>query len=133
MATITLKLSTPQGYPMDLTLDPTTDGDEVKALLEKADKLTGWLVNRGWGFADAQPALPGMKELTSGPTFCGYPCSPTVDDAGLPTWILVGDRQAMRRNKQSDYWYSYKGEDGGYVRVLMIPKGEKIPEIIGGK
>lgn len=131
MATITLKLTTPQGYPMDLTLDPTTDGEEVKALLEKADTLSGWLSRRGWGFADAQPAMPGLKELTSGPSFCGYPCSPTVDDAGFPTWILVGDRQAMRRDKQGDHWYSCKNGDGTFTQVLRIPKGEKVPPVTG--
>ena len=131
MATITLKLTTPQGYPMDLTLDPTTDGEEVKALLEKADVLSGWLSRKGWGFADAQPTLPGLKELTSGPSFCGYPCSPTVDDAGFPTWILVGDRQAMRRDKQGDHWYSCKNGDGTFTQVLRIPKGEKVPPVVG--
>ncbi len=131
MATITLKLTTPQGYPMDLTLDPTTDGEEVKALLEKADVLSGWLSRKGWGFADAKPALPGLKELTSGPSFCGYPCSPTVDDAGFPTWILVGDRQAMRRDKQGDHWYSCKNGDGTFTQVLRIPKGEKVPPVVG--
>lgn len=131
MATITLKLTTPQGYPMDLTLDPTTDGDEVKALLDRADKLAGWLTGRGWGFADAQPALPSPRELAAGPTFCGYPCSPTVDDAGLPTWILVGERQAMRRERQGDRWWSVKEADGSYTQVLRIPKGEKPPQVVG--
>jgi len=131
MATVTLRLTTPQGYPFDLSVSPADNGDEVRALLERAEKLGGWLVGRGWGFADAQPSLPSPRELTAGPTFCGYPCSPTVDDAGLPTWILVGDRQAMRREKQGDVWWSVKGTDGSYTQVLRIPKGEQAPAVVG--
>lgn len=130
MATVTLKLTTPDGYPIDLHLSPEDNGDEVKKLLERTNALAGFLADRGWGFADAAPAGPSLRELTSGPTFAGYPCSPTVDDRGLPTWILVAGKQAHRREKQGDAWYSYKDGDE-YVQALRIPKGEKPPAVVG--
>lgn len=131
MATVTLKLMTPNGHPMDLAVSPEDDGDQVKVLLERSAKLADWFAEKGWGFADAQPALPSPREMAAGPSFCGYPCSPTVDEAGLPTWILVGERQAMRREKQGDTWWSVKEADGSYTQVLRIPKGEKPPRVVG--
>jgi len=116
---------------MDLAVSPSDNGEEVKALLERAAVLADWFTGKGWGFADAAASLPTVRELTAGPTFCGYPCSPTVDEAGLPTWILVGDRQAMRREKQGDVWWSVKESEGKYSQVLRIPKGEKAPPIVG--
>ena len=65
------------------------------------------------------------------PTFAGYPCSPTVDERGLPTWIIVEGKQAQRREKQGDVWYSLRLVDGTYAQVLRIPKGEKPPEVKG--
>jgi hypothetical protein len=134
MATVTLRLMTPKGYPLDLQVAPEDNGKDVQALLERATVLADWFVGQGWGFAEAGPALlGGQKALTGGggPSFCGYPCSPTVDDAGFPTWILVGDRQAMRRDKQGDHWYSCKNGDGTFTQVLRIPKGEKVPPVTG--
>lgn len=131
MATVTLHLTTPAGDPLDLTVSPEDKGTDVQQLLERTEALAGWFKARGWHFADAQPTLPSVRELTSGPSFCGYPCSPTVDDAGFPTWILVGDRQAMRRDKQGDHWYSCKNGDGTFTQVLRIPKGEKVPPVVG--
>ena len=61
----------------------------------------------------------------------GYPCSPTVDERGLPTWIIVGGKQAQRREKQGDAWYSVRLADGTYAQVLRIPKGEKPAEFKG--
>ena len=45
-----------------------------------------------------------------------------VDANGLPTWIIVDGKQAQRREKQGDVWYSVKLIDGSYERVLRIPK-----------
>lgn len=130
MATVTLKLVTPAGYPIDLNLSPEDDSTVVKTLLERTDRLADYLAGKGWGFADAAPTGPSVKEIASGPTFCGYPCSPTVDDRGLPTWIMVGDRQAMRHEKQGDTWWSYK-EGETFVQTLKIPKGEQAPPVVG--
>lgn len=130
MATVTLKLMTPNGHPMDLAVSPEDDGEQVKALLERSAKLADWFAGKGWGFADAQPALPGPRELAAGPTFCGYPCSPTTNEAGFPTFIIADGHQASRREKQGDVWYSYKdGEQ--YHQVLRVPKGEEVPPVVG--
>ena len=40
-------------------------------------------------------------------------------------------KQAQRREKQGDIWYSVHLADGAYVQVLRIPKGERVPEING--
>jgi len=130
MATVTLKLITPHGYPIDLNLSPEDDSTTVKTLLERTDKLADYLAGKGWGFADAAPVGPSAKELAAGPTFAGYPCSVTVDDAGLPTWIMVNGHQAQRREKQGDTWWSYKDGET-YVQALRIPKGEQAPPVVG--
>jgi hypothetical protein len=130
MATVTLKLTTPAGHPIDLTVSPDDNGEMVQELLTRSEKLATWLAGRGWGFADALPVGPSVAELAAGPTFAGYPCSPTVDDRGLPTWIMVGGQQAHRREKQGDVWYSYKDGEG-YIQALRIPKGEQAPPVMG--
>ena len=40
-------------------------------------------------------------------------------------------KQAQRREKQGDAWYSVRQADGSYAQVLRIPKGEKAPEVKG--
>jgi len=134
MATVTLKLMTPQGYPMDLAVSPTDNGDEVKVLLERAAVLAEWFVGKGWGFAEAAPNLPGVRELTAGPTFCSHSCSVTTDNRGFPTYIIADGRQVQRREKQGDVWYSWsEGPKDAriYHQVLRIPKGEEVPPILG--
>lgn len=138
MATVTLNLTTPKGYRLDLAVSPEDNGKDVQALLQRAEVLADWFVGQGWGFADAQPSLAALggeqRALTAGPSFCGYPCSPTVNAAGLPSWILVDGRQADRREKQGDVWYSLgegpKGERK-YRQVLRIAKGEIVPPVLG--
>ena len=137
MATVTLRLMTPKGYPLDLQVAPEDNGKDVQALLERATVLADWFVGQGWGFAEAGPALlGGQKALTGGggPSFCGYPCSPTVNAAGLPSWIIVDGKQADRHEKQGDTWYSLgegpKGERK-YRQVLRIAKGELVPPVTG--
>lgn len=127
----TLKLIGPGGAPIDLHLSPEDKGEDIKILLERVGTLTTWMQGNGWAFADAHPTGPSVKELTAGPTFAGYPCSPTTDDAGLPTWIIVNGRQAARREKQGDTWYSYRDDSGEYIQALRIPKGEKAPAVLG--
>ena len=56
---------------------------------------------------------------------------PDRDDNGLPTWIIVNGKQAQRREKQGDVWYSAKLSDGTYEQVLRIPKGERPPRLRG--
>lgn len=120
---------------MDVEIDPETKGADIEALLEKAEKLANWFVGRGWSFAEAGPAaLAGQKALTGGPTFCGYPCSPTVNAAGFPSWIMADGKQADRHEKQGDVWWSVgtgpKGERT-YRPVLRIAKGEIVPPVLG--
>ena len=54
-----------------------------------------------------------------------------TDDAGLPTWIIVNGKQAQRREKQGDVWYSIKLGDDSYERILTIPKSETAPAVHG--
>lgn len=131
MPNVTLKLVSPTGAPLELSIAPGDDTHEVIELLERADKAAAYLSGKGWSFADTEPKGPSAKELAAGPTFAGYPCSPTVNDAGIPTWILVNGQQAQRREKQGDVWFSAKVGEGQYETVLRIPKGEKPPQVIG--
>lgn len=94
------------------------------------------LASLGWSPVETSPILqqgtpPSAAELSRGPTFCGYACSPTVDDRGLPSWIIAEGKQATRHEKQGDTWYSYANGNGGYTQVLRIPKGEKAPAVTG--
>ena len=60
-----------------------------------------------------------------------YAAQPTVNDNGQPTWLIVDGKQAQRREKQGDVWYSVKLIDGSYEQVLRIPKGEQAPPVRG--
>lgn len=128
----TIELISPSGVPITLTVSKDDDHAEIIATLERAEKIGSYFAGRGWGFASALPAAgPSAQELDRGPTFCGYPCSPTLDDRGLPTWIVVDGAQAMRHEKQGDVWYSIKRPEGTYEQVLRIPKGEAAPAVKG--
>lgn len=131
MSKATIELISPAGVPISLTVENEDDQKVILAIVDRADKIGQYFAGKGWGFASTTPALPSAAELDKGPTFCGYPCSPTVDDAGLPSWIVVDGRQAMRHEKQGDIWYSLKLADGNYEQVLRIPKGEKAPAVRG--
>jgi len=131
MAVAQLDLITPSGAPVSLHVTKDDATDDIVATLERAEKIAAHFAAKGWGFATQQPAGPSAAELDRGPTFCGYPCSPTVDDRGLPSWILVGGQQAMRHEKQGDVWWSVKVGEGQYEQVLRIPKGEKAPTVKG--
>lgn len=135
MATATINVETPAGFPVELVLAPDDDSKAIADFVERIEKFTVYLANRGWEPAQTstviqQGTLPSAAELSSGPTFCGYPCSPTVDDRGLPSWIIADARQATRHEKQGDTWYSYRDGDT-YVQVLRIPKGEHPPAVLG--
>lgn len=131
MAMAQLDLISPNGVPCTLHVSKEDTQEEIIATLERADKIGAYFAKQGWGFA-AQPAAgPSATELDAGPTFCGYRCSPTIDEMGLPTWIIVDGAQGLRRSKQGDHWYSVKLADGTYEQVLRIPKGEKIPPVKG--
>ena len=131
MSEVQIELVSPAGVPCTLTVTKDDEQKDIIALLERADKIGTYFASKGWGFASQQPALPSAAEMDKGPTFCGYPCSPTVDDRGLPSWILVGGSQAMRHEKQGDVWWSVKVGEGQYEQVLRIPKGEKVPPVKG--
>lgn len=131
MPTATLNLISPSGLPVQLELEPGANHEDVIALLERAEKLHAWALGKGWSHPDTQPTTPSAAEMAAGPTFAGYPCSPTVDAAGMPTWILVEGHQAVRREKQGDTWYSYRDAAGEYVQALRIRKGELAPPVVG--
>lgn len=127
----TIELISPNGVPVTLEVTKDCDRDEIIATLERADKIGSYFAGKGWAFASQAPLMPSAAEMDKGPIFCGYPCSPTVDDRGLPSWIMVDGRQALRHEKQGDVWYSVKVGDGQYDQVLRIPKGEKVPAVKG--
>ena len=131
MTTATVHLISPAGVPVTLAIAPDDDKEAIIALIDRADKVAGWCIAHGWSTSHSEAAGPSAGELAQGPTFAGYPCSPTVDAQGLPTWIIFEGKQAQRREKQGDVWYSVRGEGDGYVQVLRIPKGEKAPEVRG--
>ena len=61
MATLTLQLISPQGYPLQLALQPDDDGEKIKILLQRAETLgvddNKWLELRR---RPGQPA-PGQR------------------------------------------------------------------------
>ena len=131
MCKATLDLISPNGVPVTLEVNTEDDQQSIIGTLERAEKIGLYFGGRGWAFAHAESVGPSASELAQGPTFAGYPCSPTVDERGLPTWIIVEGKQAQRREKQGDTWYSLRQADGSYAQVLRIPKGEKPPEVKG--
>lgn len=134
MATATINTQTPAGFPVELVFTPDDDSKAIADFVERVEKFTAYLAHRGWEPAQStviqQGTPPSAAELSSGPTFCGYACSPTVDDRGLPSWIIVDGHQATRHEKQGDVWYSFRDGDT-YIQVLRIPKGEKAPAVAG--
>jgi len=131
MCKVTIDLISPGGVPVTLDVDKADDHQTIIELLDRAEKIGAYFNQRGWSFARTEPVGPSAAELAQGPTFAGYPCSPTVDERGLPTWLIVDGKQAHRREKQGDAWYSVHMADGTYVQVLRIPKGERVPEVTG--
>lgn len=131
MSIATIEMVSPSGFPITLTVSKDDAREDIIATLERADAVASYFASKGWGFAAQPAALPSAAELDQGPTFCGFRCSSTVDDQGLPSWIVASDQQAVRRSKQGDTWYSIKLPDGTYEQVLRIPKGEKVPAVKG--
>ncbi len=134
MCKATINLISPSGVPVTLEVAADDDKEKIIATMERAATIGAYFVAKGWTaqHPDTGAAGPSAGELAQGPTFAGYPCSPTVDAAGLPTWIIFEGKQAQRREKQGDVWYSVRAVEGdGYVQVLRIPKGEKAPAVVG--
>lgn len=131
MCKATIDLVSPNGVPVTIEVSAEDEPQAIIGVLERAEKIGLYFGGRGWTFAHAEMVGPSASELARGPTFAGYPCSPTTDERGLPTWIIVEGKQAQRREKQGDAWYSLRQADGTYAQVLRIPKGEKPPEVKG--
>jgi hypothetical protein len=131
MCKVTIDLLSPAGVPVTLEVDKSDDHQTIIELLDRAEKIGTYFSHRGWTFAHLEAVGPSVAELAQGPTFAGYPCSPTVDTRGFPTWLIVDGKQAQRREKQGDIWYSVRLADGDYAQVLRIPKGERVPEVAG--
>ncbi|MCB9138893.1 MAG: hypothetical protein H6642_11155 [Caldilineaceae bacterium] len=128
MCRATIEFISPADVPVTLQITPADEQQTIIDILERAEKIGAYFRDRGWRFAQSEPdALSAI----AGPTFAGYPCSPTVDDRGLPTWIIVDGAQAQRREKQGDVWYSVKVDEDAYIQVLRIPKGEQVPPVAG--
>lgn len=131
----TIETETPTGFVVRFQLEAGYDREAVKQLVEGVEKFTQYLAGRSWTAPETstivQTSVPSAAEVAGGPMFCGYPCSPTFDDRGLPSWIIADGRQATRHEKQGDVWYSYRGDNETYIQVLRIPKGEKAPAVTG--
>ena len=84
-----------------------------------------------WRTSQTDCWRPVAAEFSSGPMFCGYPCSSTIVECGLQSWVTAEGRQVTRHKKQGNTWYSYRDPSGVYVQVLRIPKGEKAPAVTG--
>ena len=131
MCQATLDLISPNGVPVTLHVTHTDDQQTILDTIDRAEKIGLYFAERGWAFAGGATTNTDTHTARQGPTFAGYPCSPTVDERGLPTWLIVDGKQAQRREKQGDVWYSVKVGEGEYAQVLRIPKGEKIPDVRG--
>jgi hypothetical protein len=131
MCKAAIDLVSPNGVPVTLEVRQEDEPQAILQTLERAEKIGLYFNSRGWSFAHGETLAPSASELAQGPTFAGYPCSPTTDERGLPTWIIVDGKQAHRREKQGDAWYSLRQADGSYAQVLRIPKGERAPEVKG--
>ncbi len=144
MATVTLNLRTPKGYPLNLTVSPEDKGKDVHALLERAEAMADWFVGeggRGWAFAEARSALVEQKALTTTAgmaNFGGFPCSPILDAEGYPTWVMDGSERAILHKRQGDCWYSYgvafddKGKATKWSKAcLTIKAGQTKPPVLG--
>ena len=134
MCKATIHLATPAGAPVDLEIGAGATTDMIQTVMDRAAKIADYYLAAGWTIPHAAndgATGPAAAELAQGPTFAGYPCSPTVDEEGRPTWIIWEGRQAQRREKQGDTWYSIKNPDGTYDQVLRIPKGETAPDVKG--
>ncbi|MEM7133468.1 MAG: hypothetical protein AAF702_44640 [Chloroflexota bacterium] len=130
MAQVTINLISPSGAPLGLTLSPDDDSSTIMELLERADKAAQAISQRpGWAFADQRPEEPTVKELSAGPTFCGFLCSESTNPLGFPAFVMVGEKMAKRREKQGDTWYSYKTSDGQYEQVLNFRAGDEVPGV----
>ena len=129
MCKATIDFISPGGVPITLEVSAEDDQQTIIDILERAERIGLYFGDKGWSYARAETTGPSARELAQGPTFAGYPCSPTVDDRGLPTWLIVDGKQAQRREKQGDVWYSIKRADGGYEQILRIPKGERPPAV----
>ena len=131
MCKATIELISPHGVPVTLEVSKEDEPQAILQTLERAEKIGVYCSSRGWTYAHGEAVGPSAGELAQGPTFAGYPCSATTDERGLPTWIIVEGKQAHRREKQGDAWYSVRQADGSYAQVLRIPKGERAPEVKG--
>lgn len=81
----------------------------IHQLDTKLDQILDHLQKLTAAATHPQPA-PSMH-----PTFCGYPCSWEIDDAGWPTYIYLEDGTlAAHREKQGHHWYSASLGDGQY-------------------
>ncbi len=97
MATATLDVETPAGFPVELVFTPEDDSRHMAGFVERVEELTQYLAGRGWLPAEVSTVTPpgtppSAAELSRGSMFCGYPCSSTVDDRGLPSWIIAEGR-----------------------------------------
>ena len=127
MCHATIALISPEGVPITLHVNEDDDTQSIIELLTRADKIGHYCSDRGWTFASDTSRTPDDNQPRQSPTFAGFPCSPTVDERGLPSWLIVDGKQAHRREKQGDVWYSVKLEDDVYEQVLRIPKGDHLP------
>lgn len=116
---------------MDLTIPARDDDRGIMALLDRAEQAAQAVAARdGWKLAEARSVEASSAEMQRGPTFCGFPCSPSLNALGFPAFVIAGDRMAKRHEKQGDTWYSYRAGDG-YEQVLNFRAGDAAPPVVG--
>lgn len=129
MCRATIDFISPEGVPITLHVNESDDTQSIIELLTRADKIGHYFRAQGWTFANDTSYTPDVHHRRQSPSFAGFPCSPTVDERGLPSWLIIDGKQAHRREKQGDVWYSIKLADDVYEQVLRIPKGDHLPNL----
>ena len=76
-----------------------------------------------------QPTAARAQPAPTLPTFCGYPCSWDINDAGWPAYIHLEDgTRALHREKQGHHWYSVSLGDGQYGEHYLKIRRPSPPE-----
>ena len=124
MCKVTIDLISPTGVPVTLEVNHGDDQQTIIDMLARAEKIGVYFGAKGWTYATAESTGPSADELAQGPTFAGYPCSPTVDARGLPTWLIVNGKQAQRRESRAMFGTASNWSTVNTSRCCAFPRGK---------
>ena len=127
--TATLRLTMPSGTPVNITITLETTGEDMKKMVELAEKSDTWLMGRGWGVPEDQDTPPQDDGQAR---YLGWQCSPVFDALGYPEWIEKTGEMYKRIERDGDVWFScHTGQDAEgkhtYKRLFTVKKGERPP------